>query len=92
MCLAVPARVTAVDAAAIPMARVDVAGIRTQECCLAYVPHAQVGDYVIVQNGFAIEVLDPQAAALSLAAFEALGVLPARATEPGTAAGTGRDA
>jgi hydrogenase expression/formation protein HypC len=76
MCLAVPARIVAVDGGAIPMGRIDVAGVRTQECCLAYVPAARVGDYVVVQNGFAVEVLDPQAAAESLAAFDALGVLP----------------
>jgi hydrogenase expression/formation protein HypC len=48
------------------MGTVESAGTRLP-CCFAYVPQAQVGDYVIMQNGFAIEVLDPASAAESLA-------------------------
>ena len=44
-------------------------------CCFAYVPQARVGDYVIVQNGFAIDLLDPVSAAESLAAFAELAEL-----------------
>ncbi|MEW5960449.1 MAG: HypC/HybG/HupF family hydrogenase formation chaperone [Chloroflexota bacterium] len=39
------------------MGRVDFAGI-TKEVCLAYVPEVQVGDYVIVHVGFALNKLD----------------------------------
>jgi hydrogenase expression/formation protein HypC len=44
------------------------------QCCLAYVPEASAGDYVLVQHGFAIELLDPESAAASLAALEELKV------------------
>ena len=74
MCVAVPAKITSIDSGAMPMARV-VQGGRELSCCLAYVPEAVVGDHVLVQHGFAVELLDPQAAAESLAAFESLGVL-----------------
>ena len=39
---------------------------------LAYVPEAKVGDYVIVHVGFAISVLDPEAAEQSLSYFDQL--------------------
>jgi hydrogenase expression/formation protein HypC len=72
--VAVPTRIAAVMPGALPMARLEgAAGAAT--CCLAYVPEAAVGDYVLVQHGFAIEVLDPEAAAASLAAFAELGLI-----------------
>ena len=74
MCLSIPARILETVPGAMPMARVDVAG-RTESCCLSYLPEADVGDYVLVQHGFAVELLDPQAAAQSLAAFVALGLV-----------------
>lgn len=74
MCVAIPARIIEIIPGALPMARVDVAG-EPVDCCLAYVPDAAVGDHVLVQNGFAVELLDADAAAASLAAFASLGVL-----------------
>lgn len=73
MCIAIPGLIVAIDTGALPMARIDING-RLQDCCVAYVPEAEVGDYVLVQNGFAIEAMDAGAAAQSLAAFEELGV------------------
>ncbi|MDR3068009.1 MAG: HypC/HybG/HupF family hydrogenase formation chaperone [Cellulomonas sp.] len=75
MCLSIPARIVAITQGEMPMARVDVAG-RAESCCLSYVPDAAVDDYVLVQHGFAVERLDPKAAAESLAAFAALGLVP----------------
>lgn len=75
MCVSIPARIVRITGGPLPMAGIDVAG-RAQECCLAYLPDAAVGDHVLVQNGFAIELLDPRAAAESLAAFAELGLLP----------------
>jgi len=74
MCIGVPALITAISGDVLPMATVDLAG-QQQECCLAYVPDAKVGDHVLVQNGFAVDLLDPEAAAASLAAFVELGVI-----------------
>jgi hydrogenase expression/formation protein HypC len=44
-----------------PMGKVSFAGI-TKDICLAYVPDAQVGEYVIVHVGFAISKVDEQEA------------------------------
>jgi hydrogenase expression/formation protein HypC len=44
-----------------PMAKVDFGGI-TREACLAYVPEARIGDYVLVHVGFAISKVDEQEA------------------------------
>ncbi len=43
------------------MGRIDFGGI-AKEASLAYVPDAQVGDYVIVHAGFALSRLDEQEA------------------------------
>ena len=68
MCIAIPVRILDIEPGPMPMGHVDHAGTAVS-CCLAYVPEATVGDYVIVQNGFAIDMLDEQSAAESLAAF-----------------------
>jgi hydrogenase expression/formation protein HypC len=71
MCIAFPVPILDITDGPLPMAHVDHAGTAVS-CCLAYVPEAQVGDYVLVQNGFAVDLLDPQSAAESLAAFAEL--------------------
>lgn len=73
MCVSVPARIVRITAEVLPMAELDVAG-ELARCCLAYLPEAAVGDYVLVQNGFAVTLLDEQSAAESLAAFAELGI------------------
>lgn len=75
MCVSVPSMIVRITPGALPMADVRVAD-REVSCCLAYVPEAQVGDFVLVQNGFAIELLDAASAASSLRAFVELGVIP----------------
>jgi hydrogenase expression/formation protein HypC len=59
MCLGVPGRVLEIEpnSLGMTMGRVSFGGI-AKEVCLAYVPEAQVGDYVIVHAGFAISRLD----------------------------------
>ena len=58
MCLAIPGKVlSAFDSGGLPMARVQF-GSLTREACLAYVPHAKVGDYVLVHVGFAISCVN----------------------------------
>ena len=71
MCIAVPVQITDLGSGPMPMGQVNHGGTLIP-CCLAYVPEAQVGDYVVVQNGFAIDLLDPVSAAQSLAAFAEL--------------------
>ncbi len=75
MCLAVPGRILSVhDEDGQTMAQVDFGGVR-KEVCLAYIPDAEVDDYVIVHVGFAIQRLDEQSAQETLANFERLGIL-----------------
>jgi hydrogenase expression/formation protein HypC len=71
MCIARPARIVEITPGPLPMARLE-PGSKPPTCCLAYVPGAAVGDHVLVQHGFAVERLDPEAAAASLAAFAEL--------------------
>ncbi|MDR2453450.1 MAG: HypC/HybG/HupF family hydrogenase formation chaperone [Bifidobacteriaceae bacterium] len=73
MCVAVPRRIVEIEPGPLPMARLE-PGAAPGVCCLAYTPQAQVGDYVLVQHGFAVELLDAESAALSLAAFAELGL------------------
>ncbi len=90
MCVSIPSRITEITPGLLPMALVDVDG-RPMSCCLAYVPEAAIGDYVLVQNGFAVDLMDPEAAALSLAAFQELGVLGQVAEPPASPLGAVED-
>jgi hydrogenase expression/formation protein HypC len=45
----------------IAMGKVSFGGV-AKEVCLAYVPEAQAGDYVIVHAGFALSVIDEEEA------------------------------
>jgi hydrogenase expression/formation protein HypC len=59
MCLAIPGKIESIQGDD-PMSRVgkvNFGGILKQ-ACLAYVPEAKVGDYVIVHVGFALSRLD----------------------------------
>ena len=72
MCLAIPAQV--VELRAGDNAVVDLAGVR-KEISLALVDNVLVGDYVIVHVGYALNKLDPDEAAKTLALFRELGQL-----------------
>jgi hydrogenase expression/formation protein HypC len=64
MCLAIPGKILSItdgDDLLSKMARVDFGGI-VKNICLAYVPEAQVGEYVIVHVGFAISRVHEQEA------------------------------
>ena len=56
------------------MARVDFGGI-AREACLAYLPEAGIGDYVLVHAGFAISAVDEEDARQTLADLERMGEL-----------------
>lgn len=74
MCLAVPAKIVSLNAADDDLFRtgnVDFSGVQ-KEISLAYVPEAQIGDYVIVHAGFALSILDESEALASLQAFQDL--------------------
>jgi hydrogenase expression/formation protein HypC len=72
MCLAVPGRVLSiVGEGDLRTARIDFSGV-TREACLAFVPEAQVGDYVLVHVGFALTRVDEEAAREALEALRAI--------------------
>lgn len=75
MCLGVPGRITAVEDGLVRMGTVDFDG-SSLEVCLAYVPEAQPGDYVLVHAGFALSQLDEDQAAKTLEALRELGDAP----------------
>ncbi|MDD5384399.1 MAG: HypC/HybG/HupF family hydrogenase formation chaperone [Gallionella sp.] len=70
MCLAIPACVEQLIAE--DSAIVNLGGVR-KEISLALVEDIAVGDYVIVHVGFALQKLDPEEAAQTLALFAELG-------------------
>lgn len=63
MCLAVPGKIISIDATDPVMrtGKVNFGGI-VKEINLAYVPEAEVGNYVIVHVGFAISIVDEEEA------------------------------
>lgn len=63
MCLAIPAKIEALQAD--NMAAVDILGLK-RDIAVDLVPHAQVGDYVLVHAGFGIEVVSEEYAQESI--------------------------
>ena len=57
MCLAVPSKIVSIDENG--MAQVSVLGVE-RACSLRLTPDAQVGDYVLVHAGFAIQRVEEQ--------------------------------
>lgn len=70
MCLAIPAQV--IELRVGDNAVVDLAGVR-KEISLSLVEGVQVGDYVIVHVGYALNKLDPEEAEKTLALFAEMG-------------------
>ncbi|MDH4216791.1 MAG: HypC/HybG/HupF family hydrogenase formation chaperone [Gallionella sp.] len=70
MCLAIPACVEQLVAG--DSAIVNLGGVR-KEISLALVEDVAVGDYVVVHVGFALQKLDPEEAAQTLAMFAEMG-------------------
>jgi len=73
MCLAVPGKIIAItgDSPLSRLGQIDFSGI-SKEISLAYLPEAQLNDYVIVHAGFALSIIDQQEAVASLAVFQQL--------------------
>jgi hydrogenase expression/formation protein HypC len=78
MCLGIPGRIveiTATDAEALMrMGKVDFGGV-AREVCLAYVPEADVGDFVIIHAGFAISQLEEDEARETIELMVEAGIL-----------------
>ena len=75
MCLAVPARVIALDPAT-DMATVALGAV-TKEISLALVENTEVGDYVLVHVGYALGRNSPEEAERTLALIAAAGLAAA---------------
>lgn len=72
MCLAIPGQIQWINDDELRQGIVSFGGI-TKEVCLALVPEAVVGDYVLVHVGFAISKVDENVAQQTLALFQSLG-------------------
>ena len=71
MCLAVPARIEAIEG---HKATVSVAGTRT-DVAVDLTPDAKVGNYVLIHAGFAITVLDEDDAQETFAILREMAAL-----------------
>ena len=68
MCLAVPVKITSIEG---DQADVDIGGV-TRRVSIALTPEAEVGNYVLLQTGYAINVLNEQEAQETLSLLERL--------------------
>ena len=69
MCLAVPGRIESLDGGG--MATVDMMGAR-RTVSIDLLPNAEIGDFVLVHAGFAIETISPEDATETLALVQEL--------------------
>ena len=82
MCLGIPGQITTrFEDNGVLMGKVDFGGTG-RTICLAYLPEAEIGDYVIVHAGFAISQLDEAEAQRTLALLQELEE-PEDVGEPG---------
>ncbi len=66
MCLAIPGKIVEkFDENGLPMGLIDFSGARNT-ACLSYTPEVEVGQYVIVHAGFALQILNEEEAMASL--------------------------
>ncbi|HVJ15706.1 MAG TPA: HypC/HybG/HupF family hydrogenase formation chaperone [Polyangiaceae bacterium] len=73
MCLGIPGEIQSITEGVLRSGRVSFGGV-VKEVCLAYVPEAQIGDFVIVHAGFAITRLDRERAERVFSYLDELGV------------------
>lgn len=73
MCLAVPGKIVSISGDDLmKTGKVSFGGI-LKEVNLGYLPEAKIGDYVIVHVGFALSIVDPEAAEQTLADLAVIG-------------------
>lgn len=84
MCLTVPGAIRSIreDAPGVRLATVDY-GTTVRTANLAFTPEAAVGDFVVVQAGFAIRVLSPSEADEAIAYHRELAAASSAPTSPG---------
>jgi hydrogenase expression/formation protein HypC len=82
MCLAIPGKILEVyESGGLRMGRLDFGGT-VRECCLTYVPEAEIGDYAIIHVGFAISLLSESEAKATLETLRQIGELDLEGGEP----------
>jgi len=75
VCLGIPGKILeSFETRGLRMAKVQFGGI-VRETCLALVPEAQTGDYVVVHVGFAISKVNEEEAARTYRLLEEMGQL-----------------
>jgi hydrogenase expression/formation protein HypC len=75
VCLGIPGRITETFSDGdVPMARVDFGGL-SKQVCIAHVPEARPGDYVLVHVGFALTRIDEAEAHRTFELLEELKLL-----------------
>ena len=77
MCLAVPGKVISIerkDESKPQIAQVDFAGV-VQNVCIDWLPEVEVGEYVIVHVGFALNKIDEKEALETLDILREMGDL-----------------
>ncbi len=77
MCLAIPGKIESIESqynGMVQMARVAFGGIY-KEASLEMVPHAKVGDYVLVHVGVALSVIDEEEALKTFSYLSEIGEL-----------------
>jgi hydrogenase expression/formation protein HypC len=72
MCIAVPSKIIAINELT---ATIDVQGARRQVSLMLLPVPAELGDYVLVHAGFAIQKLDPEAGRETLELFRQMASL-----------------
>ena len=89
MCLGVPGKLVRIEGGTddVPMGVVSFGGIE-KRICLAYVPEAEEGTYVIVHVGFAISTIDEEEAQSVFAMLREMGELAELEPSDGETEGT----
>jgi hydrogenase expression/formation protein HypC len=72
MCLAIPAQIVEVSDAQAGLAKAEISGVR-RAVSTALCPEADVGDWVLIHVGFALEMIDEEQARATLELLEQMG-------------------
>jgi hydrogenase expression/formation protein HypC len=72
MCLAIPAQIVEVVDAQAGLAKAEISGVR-RAVSTALCPEADIGDWVLIHVGFALEMIDEEQARETLELLEQMG-------------------
>lgn len=72
MCLAIPAQIVEIADAEAGLATAEIAGVR-RAVSIALCPEAELGDWVLIHVGFALQAIDEAEARETLALLERMG-------------------